>query len=80
MRTDRYKLIHFYDTDEFELFDVAKDPQEMASVYSDASYALIVRDDEGRTCQVKSPIQGAADQTEKEMMRVVDPAICLEIS
>jgi len=26
IRTDRYKLIHFYDTDEWELFDLEKDP------------------------------------------------------
>jgi N-acetylglucosamine-6-sulfatase len=43
VRTDRYKLIHFYDTDEWELFDLDKDPQEMKSVYSDAQYARIVR-------------------------------------
>jgi arylsulfatase A-like enzyme len=43
VRTVRYKLIHFYDTDEWELFDLDKDPQEMKSVYSDAQYARIVR-------------------------------------
>jgi len=42
VRTDRYKLIHFYDTDEWELFDLKKDPQEMKSVYSDTHYAKIV--------------------------------------
>ncbi len=42
VRTDRYKLIHFYDTGEWELFDLEKDPQEMVSVYSDADYAPVV--------------------------------------
>ena len=43
IRTDRYKLIHFYDTDEWELLDLEKDPQEMVSVYDDVCYAPIVR-------------------------------------
>jgi arylsulfatase A-like enzyme len=42
VRTDRYKLIHFYyDVDEWELYDLEKDPHEMKSVYNDPSYAEI---------------------------------------
>jgi len=38
--TDRYKLIHFYyDIDEWELYDLEKDPQEMNNVYNTAEYA-----------------------------------------
>ncbi len=44
IRTKRYKLIHFYhDIDEWELYDLAKDPQEMRSVYDDPSYADTVQ-------------------------------------
>ncbi|AWW32658.1 sulfatase [Echinicola strongylocentroti] len=40
VRTDRYKLIHFYyDVDEWELYDLEKDPQEMNNVYADPAYA-----------------------------------------
>lgn len=40
VRTDRYKLIHFYyDIDEWELYDLEKDPDEMKSVYNDPAYA-----------------------------------------
>jgi arylsulfatase A-like enzyme len=40
IRTDRYKLIHFYyDVDEWELYDLEKDPQEMNNVFSDPEYA-----------------------------------------
>jgi arylsulfatase A-like enzyme len=40
VRTDRYKLIHFYyDVDEWEMYDLEKDPSEMQSVYNDPSYA-----------------------------------------
>ena len=42
VRTDRYKLIHFYyDVDEWELYDLEKDPHEMKSVYGDPAYATI---------------------------------------
>jgi arylsulfatase A-like enzyme len=37
--TKRYKLIHFYDLGEWELYDLQKDPTEMMSVYADPAYA-----------------------------------------
>ncbi|MCA9268677.1 MAG: sulfatase, partial [Planctomycetales bacterium] len=39
VRTDRYKLIHYYELSEWELFDLEKDPQELHSVYDDPAYA-----------------------------------------
>ena len=40
--TDRYKLIHFYyDIDEWELYDLEKDPMEMKNVYGDPAYSDI---------------------------------------
>lgn len=42
VRTARYKLIHFYNVDEWELFDLEKDPGEMTSVYDDPEYASVV--------------------------------------
>ncbi len=45
VRTKRYKLIHFYhDIDEWELYDLKKDPQEMRSVYDDPKYADVVKE------------------------------------
>lgn len=42
IRTDRYKLMHFYyDVDEWELYDLEKDPNEMRNVYNDPSYAKV---------------------------------------
>ncbi len=41
VRTDRYTLAHFYDTDEWELFDRQKDPREMTSVYGKPEYAKV---------------------------------------
>ena len=44
--TDRYKLVHFDrpDLDEWELFDLEKDPRELRSVYGDPAYAKVVTD------------------------------------
>ena len=41
VRTDRHKLIHFYELDEWELYDLKKDPKELRSVYGDPAYAKI---------------------------------------
>jgi len=44
VRTERYKLIHFYnDIDEWELYDLRKDPREMKNVFNDPAYAGIVK-------------------------------------
>lgn len=44
IRTNRYKLIHFYnDIDEWELYDLEKDPKEMNNVYNDTAYANVVK-------------------------------------
>lgn len=39
VRTERYKLIHYYAVDQWELFDLEDDPHEMRSVYGDPAYA-----------------------------------------
>jgi arylsulfatase A-like enzyme len=38
----RYKLLHFYQLEEWELYDLEKDPQEMKSVYGEADYTKVV--------------------------------------
>jgi len=44
IRTKRYKLAHFYyDIDEWELFDLQKDPDELHNVYNDPAYAEVVK-------------------------------------
>jgi len=44
VRTKRHKLIHFYhDIDEWELYDLKKDPDELKNVYNDPEYANIVK-------------------------------------
>ncbi len=45
IRTEKYKLIHFYyDIDEWELYDVMKDPEEMYNLAEDSAYQEIMED------------------------------------
>jgi arylsulfatase A-like enzyme len=37
----RYKLIHYYKLDQWELFDLAEDPDELTSVYGQPGYASV---------------------------------------
>ncbi len=40
--TERYKLMHFYyDIDEWEMYDLQTDPNEMKNIYDDPSYAAV---------------------------------------
>lgn len=55
IRTDRYKLIHFYyDIDEWELYDLKKDPKEMKSVYNDPDYAQVRKKLQEKVKKVKN--------------------------
>ncbi len=48
VRTMRYKLMHFYTQDEFNLFDLEKDPMELQSLHDDPAYADVLADMMGR--------------------------------
>lgn len=44
VRTHRYKLIEFFTKDEWEFYDLQKDPLEMNSEYDNPQYADIIRE------------------------------------
>jgi arylsulfatase A-like enzyme len=55
VRTDRYKLIHFYyDIDVWELYDLEKDPSEMTNVYNDPNYKDIREDMHKRLTELRT--------------------------
>jgi arylsulfatase A-like enzyme len=54
VRTQRYKLIYYYEIDEWELFDLENDPDELSSVYADSEYAEIVADLKARLAQMRA--------------------------
>ena len=44
IRTSRYKLIHFYyDMDEWELYDLETDPNEMNNLYGNSNYNILTK-------------------------------------
>jgi arylsulfatase A-like enzyme len=57
VRTERYKLIHFYTIDAWELFDLEKDPHELKSVYDDPAYAKVVADMKKELARLKELYQ-----------------------
>lgn len=55
VRTKRYKLIHFYrDIDEWEMYDLEKDPHEMKSIYNDPEYADVRKDLEKELARLRN--------------------------
>lgn len=45
LRTDRYKLIHFYDVvDSWEFYDLETDPSEMKNLYHDPAYEQLIKE------------------------------------
>ena len=62
IRTDRYKLIHFYnDIDTWEFFDLQTDPEEMNNLYGQAEYGGLIEDMKGRLGELRSEYQVVAD-------------------
>lgn len=66
VRTDRYKLINYYELGEKELFDLELDPMEMKSVYNDPEYAEIQTELEQELARLKE-YYGDNTITDKEL-------------
>jgi arylsulfatase A-like enzyme len=54
IRTDQYKLIHYYEApEEFELYDLKEDPHELHNLHVDPRYASVIRDLRERMRQLR---------------------------
>jgi arylsulfatase A-like enzyme len=53
VRTERHKLAYFHQVDEWELYDLAKDPNELNNVYADPAYAATVRELKAELARLK---------------------------
>jgi arylsulfatase A-like enzyme len=66
VRTERYKLIHFYnDIDVWELYDLQEDPKEMHNVYNDPAYAKVQKDMHKRLKQMQKMYKDDIEETLK---------------
>jgi arylsulfatase A-like enzyme len=69
IRTDRYKLIHFYyDSDTWELYDMEKDPMEMSNVYDDPNYASVQKDMHSKLVELRLKY-GDSDEKDQENLQ-----------
>jgi arylsulfatase A-like enzyme len=66
VRTDRFKLIYFNKIDQWELFDLAKDPREVKNVYADPAYAETVKTLKEEMYRLKKELKDE-NQFEKEL-------------
>jgi len=57
VRTARYKLVHYYLIDEWELFDLERDPEELHSVYADPEYADVATQLTARLAELRAQYQ-----------------------
>ncbi|HEY0674104.1 MAG TPA: sulfatase [Longimicrobiales bacterium] len=53
VRDRRYKLIHFYEQDKWELFDLESDPHELRSVYGQPPYADVEAELKGKLAALR---------------------------
>jgi len=69
VRTDRYKLIHFYnDVDEWEMYDLEKDPHEMKSIYNNPVYADVQKDLHRRLTELRTQY-GDSDELDQKYIQ-----------
>ncbi len=53
VRTERYKLIHYYDLQEWELFDLKNDPHEMRSLHFSEKHSKILENLKGKLAALR---------------------------
>jgi len=69
VRTDRYKLIHFYyDSDTWELYDLEKDPTEMNNLYDNSDYKDVQKDLHQRLIELREKY-GDSDEIDQEHLQ-----------
>jgi arylsulfatase A-like enzyme len=68
IRTDTHKLIHYWKADQWELFDLTKDPDEMNNLYGTPAAQPLIADLKSRLRKLKQDL-GDTDQFAQELPR-----------
>jgi len=71
VRTDRYKLIHFYRKDEWEMYDLERDPDELHSVHDDPAYAEVRAGLEAKLAELRE-LYGESEATDLAFDQMLD--------
>lgn len=67
VRTERYKLIHFYyDIDEWELYDLEKDPEELNNVYDNLDYKVVQQEMHNRLDELRIQYKDNSDSLNQQ--------------
>ena len=70
---ERYKLMHFYyDVDEWELYDLKTDPDEMKSVYGDPAYAEVQAEMHKKLTELRAYYGDSDENDEKFLQAYLD--------
>jgi len=71
IRTERYKLIHFYyDIDQWELYDLEKDPHEMKNIYGDPAYALVQTEMHRKLVELRKKYKDSDELDQKYLNKI----------
>jgi len=72
VRTDRYKLIHFYyDIDAWEMYDLQKDPNELNNIYGNPNYAEVQKKLEIELDRLRKKYGDTEESTQKFLKKYV---------
>ena len=64
IRTERYKLMYFYQMDEWEFYDLQEDPDELQNAYDDPKYAATIAGMKKRLEELRVQYDDDSDVTE----------------
>ncbi len=65
IRTNRYKLMHFYQFDEWEFYDLKSDPDEYNNLYNNPEYQSLVKRMKNQLNQLEKKYEDDSDMTVK---------------
>jgi len=68
VRTETHKLIYFWKKDQWECFDLVKDPEELRNIYSDPAAANVVKQLKAELLRLKNELRDE-DQFANELPR-----------
>ena len=73
VRTDRYKLIHFYyDSGTWELYDLENDPSEMNNLYNDPAYAEVQEQMHDKLIEIRRKYGDSDELDQMHLKRFLD--------
>ncbi|MFM8358368.1 MAG: sulfatase/phosphatase domain-containing protein, partial [Verrucomicrobiota bacterium] len=72
IRTERHKLIHFWRKDQWELYDLEKDPEEMRNLHGDPSLGPLVQDLRGRLARLQAELGDTGQYADRLPRDTVD--------